>query len=381
MPALDGLRGMAALIVFLSHTSLSGHRALPFLDFSGAGKSGVVLFFVLSSFLLSGPFLLHAQVAFERRRLVRFFVRRVFRIYPLLLVYLLVALCTSALFTVLWGEAGAGIPFYLNLETFLESLLMQTGKGVTWSILVEVKYYFLLPVIAYAYSILLQGKFWRSALVTASLVVVAHSLNPSGSVRSNDPRLLPYAAVMLTGTLLAVYQYNFARSGRARRWIPTLYEAVGLVSLLVLVLTVPSVWFATLGGGDLTPPSARATAGAEWFKVFHGRMAGFAPLWAGVLLGVVNGKGLLQWMFDRGPLRYLGKISFSFYLWHPCVLMVLRNTELGLPDAAVFWLMFCLTVALAHTSYRLIEGPGERAGLALIAKLSAPISDGGREQS
>ena len=56
--ALDGLRGLAVLMVFLSHTSLSGHRALPFVNFAGTGKMGVFLFFILSSFLLTYPFLI-----------------------------------------------------------------------------------------------------------------------------------------------------------------------------------------------------------------------------------------------------------------------------------------------------------------------------------
>ena len=46
--SLDGLRGLAVMAVFLSHTSLSGHKALPFINSAGTGKIGVFLFFILS---------------------------------------------------------------------------------------------------------------------------------------------------------------------------------------------------------------------------------------------------------------------------------------------------------------------------------------------
>ena len=56
LDSLDGLRGLAALMVFLSHTSNEGIYFSSSFNFSGIGKSGVFLFFVLSSFLLTYPF-------------------------------------------------------------------------------------------------------------------------------------------------------------------------------------------------------------------------------------------------------------------------------------------------------------------------------------
>lgn len=57
LPALDGIRGFAAILVLLSHASLGGMMFLPGLDFGGVGKYGVFVFFVLSAFLLSLQFL------------------------------------------------------------------------------------------------------------------------------------------------------------------------------------------------------------------------------------------------------------------------------------------------------------------------------------
>ena len=86
---LDGLRGLAALIVVFSHTSNAGLFLVPGLNMSGTGKSGVYLFFILSSFLLTRPILSLKDNFFTSQNLTRYFKRRVTRIFPLYLFCLL----------------------------------------------------------------------------------------------------------------------------------------------------------------------------------------------------------------------------------------------------------------------------------------------------
>ena len=78
---LDGLRGVAVLLVLLSHSSNAGHDLLPGLDASGVGRAGVFLFFVLSSFLLTGQ-VLGKAAAGEPVGWGRFAVRRLLRVVP-----------------------------------------------------------------------------------------------------------------------------------------------------------------------------------------------------------------------------------------------------------------------------------------------------------
>jgi hypothetical protein len=80
---LDELRGLAVLIVFLSHTSNPGVYLFPHVDASGIGKSGVYLCFVLSAFLLASPFLQAADSGTALRLEPSDFGRRFWRIYPL----------------------------------------------------------------------------------------------------------------------------------------------------------------------------------------------------------------------------------------------------------------------------------------------------------
>ena len=353
--ALDGLRGLAVLTVFLSHTSLSGHRALPFLNSAGTGKMGVFLFFILSSFLLTYPFLIKQEKSFERNALINFSYRRFFQIYPLFVLYLLVALVSSYVLPSVLNRPDSGIPFYLTPVEFLKHVFLQQGKGVTWSILVEFRYYFVLPVLAYVYAVLFRGDFWKSLLCTIGLIGVSQLILPQSEALNNDSRLLPYAPVMLTGTMLAVFQYNYKTKWDVPQWASMVQETVGWLSAALLLLSVPSVWYSVFGGSVACSGDLEMFLDTDCHKIFHHRFIETSILWGLVLLGAVNGKGLLQRLFEWKPLRYVGWISFSFYLWHPCVLMIFRNVSLPVPDSVVFWVMLLITTVISHLSYRIIE--------------------------
>lgn len=360
--ALDGLRGLAVLAVFLSHATLSGFRPVPFINTAGIGKMGVFLFFILSSFLLTYPFLIKQEKAFERNALINFSYRRFFRIYPLFVLYLGGSLASSYLLSSVIGRPDTGVPFYLTPVEFLKHLFLQQGKGVTWSILVEFRYYFVLPVLAYLYAVIFRGHFWKSLLCTVGLVALSQWVLPQSQSLNNDTRLLAYAPVMLTGTMLAVFQYNYKINWTIPTWAPKIQETLGWTSVVLLILTVPSVWYAVFGGEPVctTPSTFTDFMNADCHKIFHHRFIETSVLWGLVLLGAVNGQGWLQKLFEWKPLRYLGWISFSFYLWHPCVLMVVRNIPLPVPTEILFWFILALTTGISHLSYRLIEVPSSK---------------------
>jgi peptidoglycan/LPS O-acetylase OafA/YrhL len=200
MDSLDGLRGLAVLIVFLSHTSNDGTYLLPHADFSGIGKSGVFLFFVLSSFLLTLPFVSKGRQAFTRNFILNYAVRRFFRIYPLYFLFLLLGLVTSLIFSqVLSSDKPVGIPFYLSVNDFIAQLALIQGEGVTWSILVEFRYYFLLPFLALVYAIILKNKIVPSIVLTIFLILVGEAYWPESESVTNDVRLGPYLPIFFLG--------------------------------------------------------------------------------------------------------------------------------------------------------------------------------------
>ena len=82
--ALDGLRGLAVLLVILSHSSIDGVYMLPGVDFSGMGKPGVLLFFVLSAYLLDRQIIVgFVNGKANARFWANYFLRRFLRIFPL----------------------------------------------------------------------------------------------------------------------------------------------------------------------------------------------------------------------------------------------------------------------------------------------------------
>ncbi|WP_062067487.1 acyltransferase family protein [Cellvibrio sp. OA-2007] len=169
--ALDGLRGLAVLMVFVSHASKNNMDLLPGFDFSGIGKGGVYLFFLLSSFLLTLPFLEKGKSAFAIRPMVNYGVRRFFRIYPLFVFYLLS--CVLGTWLVAYFDIYTplgGIPFALNWSDFFAHLLLQKGYSVTWSIPVEFRYYFVLPLVAALYVFIARARLWLALIISAVLI-------------------------------------------------------------------------------------------------------------------------------------------------------------------------------------------------------------------
>ncbi|MCL4264074.1 MAG: acyltransferase [Anaerolineae bacterium] len=350
LDALDGLRGMALLLVFLSHTSNRGGYLFPGADFAGVGKSGVFLFFILSSFLLTYPFIKNGEEAMSKDFLLNYAFRRFFRVYPLYFLYILLALVSSL---VVWKlintDSPVGIPFVLSPSEFVQHLLLQQGKGVTWSILVELRFYFVLPILALTYSILLKNKLLPSIGLTLVLILLSQLIWPPSASLVNDPRLGPYLPLFLMGSLLAVIYHNWQKSPLGSDRQKTLIiEASGLAAIVALLLLIPSI-FSYVSGEEVP------------VNYYHKEYILFGFLWSLVVFACVAGRGVLRKLFENPLLRYLGFISFSAYLLHIIVLYVVYEADIEIPIKG--WVTVGVTIALSHLSWVLIEKPISRIRL------------------
>ena len=143
--ALDGLRGLAVLIVLGSHLSNAGFLPQPGL--SGSGKSGVYLFFTLSAFLLTRALLRRPLADFTSAwRWADYALRRVLRIWPLYLVLLLAS----------WALTQAGVTgwhYQMDTGAVLRHLTLREGQSVLWSIPVEFIFYLWLPLVSLALAV------------------------------------------------------------------------------------------------------------------------------------------------------------------------------------------------------------------------------------
>lgn len=345
IPSLDGLRTVAILLVFLSHVGL-GHIV--------PGGFGVTIFFFLSGYLITT--LLRREYMRNRRiDLKHFYMRRALRIWPAFYAVLLI----GGLLTILQF-----LPGRLQLAPTLAQLLHFTnyysifhgpqgttvGTGVFWSLAVEEHFYLLFPAL---YALLLhRGLSARQqawTLLAICVVVLAWRWVLVTQLHSSIDRTY-YASdtrldSLLFGCILAIYR-NPVIDGTPTNERLLKYALVP-IALVAIVLTF-------LYRSDVFRETFRYTVqGIALFPVFVAAIT--YPNW--LIFRVLN----LSWV------RFMGTLSFSFYLVHVTVIDAVAHYA----DAAPKWVQgvvaLALSIALAYVLYRLVEQPLANARRKLAA--------------
>jgi peptidoglycan/LPS O-acetylase OafA/YrhL len=330
LKALDGLRGLAVLIVLLSHSANAGLFFHEYLNFSQIGKIGVYLFFVLSAYLLDRQI---ALAFFNHTATLpywkNYFLRRFLRIYPLYLI----ALFIYGLFTLLGIETKINRLIDLPLH-----MLLLKGKDVFWSIPVEFKYYFLSPVLMWFCNKYLHWE--RSKILLFFVLLIAVSIAAQQLFHFPLISTFRFLPVFLVGTFISVYE--IWNSKPLNQWIRPLYaDVLAMLSLIIIVCSFP-YYFNLLFHRNINSQSS----------VFY---LPYALLWGFVLLAAKYGGGFIRNILTFKPLRYIGSISFSMYLFH----MLFLNLSLRavVPQHFKIYLFFALTIFFSSLSYLSIERP------------------------
>ena len=341
LASLDGLRGLAALTVFLFHGWLYTMPRPDASDRSTFGdyaahelRLGLVLFFVLSGFLLSRPWFAAALEGRPAPDLRRYARSRVARIAP---AYYAALLGSIAL---LWGLAGtpglrlppAGeLPLFFVFGQNLSPASVMKLDPPMWSLAVEVGFYLVLPLLGWL-AVRLPPRRRLQALIPLGLLVLGVAYNWAIAGRGLSmtftktlAAMLPYFAVGMLGAL-AVHQRTLGP--RARRAL--------LAGGLALVLA------------DATAKAAVPANGLDVGQAFSiGRDLpsgiGFA-----VIIATVAATPAGRLLGSR-LLARLGAISYGFYLWHVPILLFMRGHGL-LPLDPVLGTLAALGPALAVSS-------------------------------
>lgn len=339
--ALDGLRGLAALMVVASHASNLGMHLLPGVSLAGIGKYGVYLFFVLSAFLLTRQWMTAEQPSFPL--LGHYLLRRVLRIYPL---YALV-LCIG------WALPPKGLGVPLDGQAVWRHLALIEGRDIYWSVPVEFLYYLMIPPLG----LLLASKQHAVVkfLVLVALAVACMVLFPPAASPLNSTQLAYYLPIFVCGSG-ATWAWQTGRlNAWVSRWGPRHFQYFRLPDLLalgLLLLAVPSVL--EVLGLDIANDA------------LHRSFLAWGLFWALLMLALLS--GCLPWwryVLQQSFFRACGRWCFGIYLLHMPALYLSRL--LPIPAGLKAWLGLGLALVLAALAYRLVERPAIRLGARLSA--------------
>ncbi|MBL8439478.1 MAG: acyltransferase [Zoogloeaceae bacterium] len=334
---MEGLRGFAVFLVFLVHYVtlvepwISKHSGL--LALAGAlhtiGNTGVDLFFVLSGYLIYGSLIPRRQNFF------RFMTRRVERIYPAFLAVFGVYLLLSFVFpneSKIPGPSQEAIIYLLQNFFLLPGLFpIQPMITVAWSLSYEMFYYLAIPLVIVVFRLRARTAAWRTGFFcTVAVAILGSAVLFEGPVR---------LVMFISGILLC------EAMGRTQVPIPN-----GMLACLTLVLG----FLATL----LPLPGQSGFA----LKILFLSLVFFVLCFACFR----EPSGWLPRSFSWTPLRWLGNMSYSYYLLHG---LALKAAFFGLPILMppgqngpwIFWgllpLMFIVTLGASAVLFIAVERP------------------------
>lgn len=339
---MEGLRGLAILLVFIYHYYGLVWNHVPSFDsllctLGTIGGSGVDLFFVLSGYLIYGA------VSKPTFRFWDFLRRRSERIYPAFLVvlgfYVLIS-CLSGTHGGAAKESWDRIPanglqavVYIGENVcFLPGILaIQPILNVAWSLSYEWFFYLSLPLVFGLFR--LRGLSRRTrAIGTAALamaIVLLHLIAPMFFYRSGNPsRTCHIRAIMFLGGIL-VYELNKMQPiKREATWVRVLAIALGVFTLSCMVMSPKPLV------GDLVVAIRRETVLSTLMFLTYCPLVYFA----------IRGEATVAKIMSWTPLRWLGNMSYSFYLFHGVPLHALGIVSRAIGTTGPTWMYLLLSI-------------------------------------
>jgi peptidoglycan/LPS O-acetylase OafA/YrhL len=367
---LDSLRGLAALMVVFQHlqllweTDTHAARSSAILGFllgltRPFGSEAVILFFVLSGFVLSLP-----AVNGKPQSYPAFLIRRIFRIYIPYLAAIAasvagafwlhgVATTKSRWFSGCWSEPVSW-RLVLQYVVFVGVFETQQFDSPIWSLVHEMRISLIFPLLC-EFVLRLKSK-WSfviaGGLTISALVVEKRPFHVNPLMADS----LHYAGIFVLGIFLARERNMLGIWFRSRNgltkgllgiWFLWLYRFAAPLLVAHIGVVLPnflffiSQWLTALGAGGLIIISLNSVA---W-------------------------KHVLMWR----PIHFLGQISYSLYLWHFVVLLYCIHLFYGkVPLWAILCLVSVLSVFVSWLSYRWIEIPSMNLGRRLSNAFPSP---------
>jgi peptidoglycan/LPS O-acetylase OafA/YrhL len=332
---LDGLRAAAMTLVFFEHKTSFGHKF-------NLGV-GVILFFVLSGYLITGILLnrrlsIEANLSSTKIEMVSFFLNRSFRIFPA--YYTMLIFITIFSLTIYPIISLHEMPFYATYTTNIMVEFVNRSwpnLGHLWTLSIEEQFY----IVAAPFFLLAasrHAKYVVASILSAGAVALSVLLSTHAEDISIATDSLINFDVLAVGSAVAVASVK--RSNGTASWV---------IVLAIIGLLLPANFEAI----------SHIHVSHTVFKAISTLFAAVA-IWAVIVNQESVAVGVLNW----SPIRMLGRVSYSFYLWHYVInFEFLRPTiDVLIPTEYFQSVIVCLldyvaTLAIAVASWRLLESP------------------------
>lgn len=348
-PNLNGLRFIAVFLVIIHHIEQlksifkmdNYWGKIPFIEI--IGKLGVVLFFVLSGFLIT--YLLLAEEQLLKRISVReFYIRRILRIWPLYFLIIILAFFVlpnidifvlpgfdkSVIYSDFLAKLLLYIFFFPNLVLTLLGVVPYASH--TWSIGTEEQYYLVWPILL---------KIFKKSRLTIMLAIIVLYLVIGKMLLTHYSDNVPYVGVikafwstfnidcMAIGGLFAILLFNNSKFLKFLQNDVLFYATIIIVSVLMLK--------------------------GVYIPYFHFEF--YALLFGIIILNFASNKKI-KISLENKVLNFLGNISYGLYMYHPIgiVLAIVISLSIDLKtNWFIYPISFLTTIAMAWLSYKYFE--------------------------
>ncbi len=347
LPALTGIRAIAAIWVLLFHSRLRTMEQIPgaIREFIGLGHAAVCFFFVLSGFILAyNYFPKYTSLRISSDQLREFWVARVARIYPLYIVGFLLAAIA--------GYLLVGKPFYQNttiettswilrilgLHSWWPQLFMEGPNDPSWSLSCEFFFYACFPLLAIPIlklkdKALFPASIWAVILsLVGPVIMVANGITSGskmpdlGMFLSFNPifRIPEFVLGMILGRIVLQNQ------------LPSLFSKYASALFIGLSIAL----FILVNSGVPTPLL---------------RYGLTTPIFALMILAMVPQTGVVAKLLSIKPMVAMGKASYALYILHRPIMFGVEAAAIRLFGSKPIWvslislvLIFAASIAAFH---------------------------------
>jgi peptidoglycan/LPS O-acetylase OafA/YrhL len=337
LPGINGLRGIAALIVVIFHVTRGLTRFeikiphwIDFLFTRNSGNDAVTIFFAISGFLIT-YLLLNEKRKYPSVDIKKFYTRRILRIWPIYYLYLIVA-CGISIITH-DKTLIHSIPYYIFFAGNIARVLSIPHPFYLihyWSLGVEEQFYLFWPFIF---------KFFKKELppIVSMLAVILLLLlfNYQSGIQKPFSELIEYAAKfqgIIFGSIAALL---YAKNVNYFKFC--FNKILQAISLILIPLMF---------------------AGLIMNNYFHDTV--MSVLSVIIIAALIENKSYFL-KTETKVLNYLGKISYGLYIWHPFIIWIFLRLfkNIIIPDQYLIWVICVgtplISILIADISYRYFE--------------------------